>query len=58
VALVPWLSLLAHGGTYGAVAEGAIAAAIAGLFLWVWVRERKRGGKPVAELRDDESSTP
>jgi hypothetical protein len=50
------LAWLAHGGVYGAVAEGAIAAAIAGLFLGVWLRERRRGGeeRPVAELRDDE----
>jgi uncharacterized protein (TIGR03382 family) len=48
------LAWLAHGGVYGAVAEGAIALAIAGLFLFVWLRERRRGDRPVAELRDDD----
>jgi hypothetical protein len=48
------LAGLAHGGVYGAVAEAAIAVAIAGLFLFVWLRERRRGNRPVAELRDDD----
>jgi hypothetical protein len=50
VAALAWL---AHGGVYGAVAEGAIAAAVAGLFLAVWLRTR-RGDTPPAELRDDD----
>jgi hypothetical protein len=51
VVAVAWL---AHGGVYGAVAEAAIALAIAGLFLFVWLRERRRGDRPAAELRDDD----
>jgi hypothetical protein len=51
VVAVPWL---AHGGVYGAVAEATIALAIAGLFVYVWLRERRRGKRPVAELRDED----
>jgi hypothetical protein len=48
------LAPVAHGGVYGAVAEAAIALAIAGLFLYVWLRERRRGDRPIAEIRDDD----
>jgi hypothetical protein len=54
VAAVPWLIVTAHGGVYGAIAEASIAVAIAGLFVGVWLRERRRGEQPVADLRDDE----
>jgi hypothetical protein len=55
VAAVAGLGLLGHGGTYGALAEGAIAVAIAAFFVAVWLRERRRprSAEP-AELRDDE----
>jgi hypothetical protein len=36
--------LAAHGGTAGAIGEGAIALGVAALFLAVWLRERRRGG--------------
>jgi hypothetical protein len=46
---------LGHGGTYGALAEGAIAVAIGAFFVAVWLRERRRSrGGPPAELRDEE----
>lgn len=34
--------LVAHGGIYGAFVELAGVLAIAGLFVWVYVRERRR----------------
>jgi hypothetical protein len=47
--------IVAHGGLYGAIAEGAVALAVVGLFARVWLRERRRaraeGGGP-AELRE------
>jgi hypothetical protein len=52
VAALAWL---AHGGVYGAVAEGAIAAAVAGLFLVIWLRTRG-GDASAAELRDDDQA--
>jgi hypothetical protein len=33
---------LAHGGLYGAIAEGALALAVCGFLGWVWLRERRR----------------
>lgn len=54
MAAVAWLAP-AHGGVYGALAEGAVALAIAGLFLVVWLRSRRGGDeRPVAELRDED----
>ena len=41
------MSLLAHGGTAGAVVEFVLVAGIAVVFLAVWLRERRAG-------RDDE----
>jgi len=37
------ISLLAHGGVPGAIAEGAIAIAVIGVFVAVWLRERRDG---------------
>ena len=55
MAAVSGLGLVAHGGTYGALAEGAIAVAIAAFFVAVWLRERRRGRtEGPAELREDE----
>jgi uncharacterized iron-regulated membrane protein len=34
-------SFLAHGGTLGAIVEGAAALAIVALAVGVWLRERK-----------------
>jgi hypothetical protein len=46
---------LAHGGTYGAVAETLIAVGIAAFFFAVWLRERRRtSDRAPAELTDDE----
>jgi hypothetical protein len=33
-------AVLAHGGVAGAIAEGAIALAVVGLFAAIWLRER------------------
>ena len=37
------ISLLAHGGVPGAIAEGAIAIAVIGVLVAVWLRERREG---------------
>jgi hypothetical protein len=39
VALVP--RLVAHGGVGGAIVETLIALSIAGIFIAVWLRERR-----------------
>jgi hypothetical protein len=47
--------MIAHGGVYGAIAEAVLALAVGGLFLWVWLRERRRSraeGGPPAEMND------
>lgn len=47
--------LIAHGGTAGLIVEALVALAVAGLFLAVWLRERRhRGDRPEAELRDED----
>jgi hypothetical protein len=47
--------LIAHGGTAGAIVEAALLVAVTGVFVAVWVRERRaraeRSDGP-AELRD------
>lgn len=49
--------LIAHGGAAGAVVEGLVAVAVAGVLLAVFLRER-RGGKAgkngEAGLREDD----
>jgi hypothetical protein len=42
VAAQPGLTeaVLAHGGVLGAIAEAAIALAVVGLFVGIWLRER------------------
>jgi len=34
------MSLLAHGGLIGAIAEGFIVVAVTGIFVAIWIRER------------------
>jgi hypothetical protein len=41
------MSLLAHGGTAGAVIEFALVLGVVAIFVAVWLRERRAG-------RDDE----
>ena len=52
------LGALGHGGVVGAIAESAIALAIASVFIAIWVRERRarRDGAPEgpARLREDD----
>ena len=36
------MSLLAHGGTPGLIAEVSIGLLLAGLLLGIWLRERRR----------------
>jgi hypothetical protein len=45
---------LAHGGTYGLLAEILIAAVVGGFFVAVWLRERRAGEREPAELRDED----
>ena len=50
------MSVLAHGGTPGLVAEVSIGLLVAGLLAFVWLRERRRrirGERPAeAPMRD------
>jgi len=41
VAALAWI--VAHGGVPGAIAEGAIALAVVGVLVAVWLRERRDG---------------
>jgi hypothetical protein len=49
--------VIAHGGTAGAIVEASLVLVVTGVFVAVWVRERRaratRGDGP-AGLRDDE----
>ena len=46
--------MLAHGGVYGAIAEAGLALGLAGLFVWIWLRERRRSrAEGGAEPGDD-----
>ena len=44
--------LLAHGGVGGAIVEALLAVSIAGIFLAVYVRER-RGGRSRSDDHDE-----
>jgi len=52
------MSVLAHGGTPGLIAELSIGLMVVALVVYVWVRERRRrvrGERPAqAEMRDEE----
>jgi hypothetical protein len=48
VAALAWV---AHGGVYGAIIEAGGALSVLGLFVWVWLRERRRGAE--APMRDE-----
>ena len=39
--MAPLAGLIAHGGVGGAIVEGALALSVAGVFLAVWLRERR-----------------
>jgi hypothetical protein len=41
MAALEWVSLLAHGGTAGAVIELALVLGLVAVFLAVWLRERR-----------------
>jgi hypothetical protein len=48
-------AVLAHGGVPGAIAEAAIALAVVGLFVGIWLRERSaRRADDELELRDSD----
>jgi hypothetical protein len=48
-------AVLAHGGVPGAIAESAIALAVVGLFVGIWLRERSaRKADEELEIRDSE----
>jgi hypothetical protein len=48
--------LIAHGGLAGALVEGLVAVAVAGILVAVWLRERRRGDVEDggAGLREDD----
>jgi hypothetical protein len=51
--------LIAHGGVTGAIVEALVLLAVAGVFLAVWLRERRTGDDEEAgeaRLRDDDES--
>lgn len=52
--------LIAHGGVAGAVVEALVVLAVVGVFVAVWLRERRGGDESTpageARLRDDEST--
>lgn len=53
MAALPGLaSLVAHGGAGGAIVEGLLVLSIAGVFLAVWLREKR------ARHDDDDQSKP
>ena len=55
--MAPLAGLIAHGGLAGALVEGLVALAVAGILVAVWLRERRRGGEDDergAGLRDDD----
>lgn len=53
----PLPRLVAHGGIYGAFAEAVVAFLVGALFVWVWLRERRRsaaGGEAVMRDPDED----
>lgn len=55
--MAPLAGLIAHGGLAGALVEGLVALAVAGILVAVWLRERRRGGEDDergAGLREDD----
>ena len=56
MAALAGLAVVAHGGVAGAIAESLVVVAIGGVFIAVWIRER-RAGRPhegPARLRDED----
>ncbi len=54
MAAVSWL-VVAHGGLYGALAEGAIVVVIVLFLGWIWLgerRRRRRHGSRQARMRE------
>jgi hypothetical protein len=51
--------LIAHGGVAGALVEILVLVAVGGVFVSVWLRERRVGEEPApggeARLRDDDA---
>ena len=49
--------LIAHGGVVGALIEGLVALAVAGVLVAVWLRERRHGDEdgPAGLSEDDEA---
>jgi hypothetical protein len=58
VAALTGLTLVGHGGVAGAIAESLVVVAIGGVFLAVWIRERRAGRahEGPAHLRDDDEA--
>lgn len=50
--------LVAHGGLAGLIIEAAIALALIGLLVWVWLRERRADLDDELRERDGEESPP
>jgi hypothetical protein len=60
--VAPLPALIAHGGLAGAIVETLVVLAVVGVFVAVWLRERRggSGGGPDEEtrLRDDDAASP
>jgi hypothetical protein len=58
--VAPLPALTAHGGLAGAIVETLVVLAVVGVFVAVWLRERRGGGEPDDEtrLRDDDAASP
>jgi hypothetical protein len=60
--VAPLPALIAHGGVAGAIVEMLLVLAVVGVFVAVWLRERRAGGgrEPDEEtrLRDDDAASP
>jgi hypothetical protein len=60
--VAPLPALIAHGGVAGAIVETLVVLVVVGVFVAVWLRERRGGGdrEPDAEtrLRDDDAASP
>ena len=54
--------LVAHGGAAGAVVEALVGMAVLGVFLAIWLRERRVRSEPgpdsPARLRDEDDPQP
>jgi hypothetical protein len=58
--VAPLPALIAHGGVTGAIVEALVVLVVVGVFVAVWLRERRAGpqGADETRLRDDDAAGP